>query len=168
VFYEKFSNKVAEQQSAAARAQELSARLDEKEKLLSERTVELSAAQAFLTRVDAVSEKEVVGMIKGLNTLISSISGALDSWDERDPVLGTVFEEPHMEQIRDAFGDLVSEQITARNPVAVSLAVQASLGHFVERVTSGWGGGRAAGTLGEIHEMISNKGESRACAKSRG
>lgn len=127
--------------------------------------MELSAAQAFLTRVDAVSEKEVVGMVRNINTLISSISGALDSWDERDPMLGAVLEELEVKQIRDTFGNLVSEQIMARNQVAVSLAVQASLGYFIERVTSGWGGGRAAGTLGEIHEMISSKGRLRACAK---
>lgn len=130
--------------------------------------MELSAAQAFLTRVDGVSEKEVVGMVRGLNTLISSISGALDSWDERDPVLGAVLEELDVKRVRDAFGNSLSEQITARNSVAVSLAVQASLGYFVERITSGWGSGRAAETLGEIHEMISTKGKSRACAKSRG
>ena len=52
--------------------QALTAWMDEKEKLLENRTTELNAAQAFLTRVDAVSEAEVVATIDSLNTLISS------------------------------------------------------------------------------------------------
>jgi len=44
---------------------------------LSEKTTELNAAQTFLTRADAVSEAEAVGMIENLNTLISSVSGAV-------------------------------------------------------------------------------------------
>ena len=32
-------------------------------------------------------------MVENLNTLVTSISGPLESWDDRDPVIGTVFEE---------------------------------------------------------------------------
>jgi len=123
-----------------------------------ERTTELSAAQAFLTRVDAASEKEVVGMVENLNTIISSISGTLDSWDHREPVPGAFADELDTKQIRDNLGSSLFEQVTARNSVAVNLAIQMSLGYFIERITSGWGGGQAAGTLGEIYDMISTKG----------
>jgi len=58
----------------------------------------------------------------------------------------------------------VLEQIAARNPVAVNLAIQARLGCIIERVTSGWGNGLVAGALGEIYDMISTKGESNVCA----
>ena len=105
-------------------------------------------------------------MVENLNTLITSISGPLESWDDRDPVIGTVFEELDAKKIRDAFGNSISEQIAARNAVAVNLAVQMTLGYFIERVTSGWGGGRSARTLGEIHEMISTKGKLRLCVES--
>jgi len=150
--------KPVEPQSTVARIQELSARLAEKDKLLTERTTELSAAQAFLTRVDAASETEVKGMVDNLNTLISSISGTLDSWDHRDPVPGAFGDELDMKQIRDNLGSSLFEQVTARNSVAVNLAIQMCLGYFIERITSGWGGGQAAGTLGEIYGMISTKG----------
>jgi len=143
-----------------SRVQELTAQLAEKDKLLVERTTELKAAQEFLTRVDTVSETEVVGMVGSLNTLISSVSGALlDSWDHRDPVPEALVNKLEMEQIRGNLGSSVSDQITARNPVAVNLAIQMSLGCFIERITSGWGGGQAAGTLGEIYGMISTKGK---------
>ena len=142
------------------RVQELTARLDEKEKLLKDRTTELNAAQAFLTRVDTVSEAEVVAMVDNLNTLISSTSGALqNAWDEREPIPGTLVDEPDSDQIRDGFGSLMFERIKARDSVAVNLAVQMSLGYFIQRVTSGWGGGQVAGTLGKIYTMISAEGE---------
>ena len=156
--------KLVESRTAVARVQELSARLFEKDKLLSERTAELSAAQAFLTRVDAVSEAEVVGMVENLNTLISSTSGALsDTWDQRAPVPGALIEEPGAGQIRDYFGNLVFEQITLRNPVAVTLAVEMHLVQSVERVISGWGGGDGAGTMGERYGRIFTEGKLDAC-----
>ena len=156
--------KLAESRTTVAHVQELSARLSEKDKLLSERTAELSAAQVFLTRVDAVSEAEVVGMVENLNTLISSASGALsDTWDQRTPVPGALIEEPGAGQIRDYFGSLVFEQVTLRNPVAVTLAVEMYLVQYVERVTSGWGGGDAAGAMGEIYGKISAEGKLDAC-----
>ena len=133
--------------------------MSEKDKLLSERTAELSAARAFLTKVDTASEAEVVGMVENLNTLISSVSGALSAtWDQRELVPGTLVEELDSKQIRDDLGDLISGEVAARNSVAVALAVEMYLARFVERVTSGWGGGAAAGTLGEIYGMISVKG----------
>jgi len=143
----------------AVHIEELSAQLAKRDKLLGERTTELKAAQAFLTRVDAISEAEVMGMVDNLNALISSVPGALDSWDHRDPVPEAVVDELDMKKIRDNLGNPVFEQITARDPVAVNLAIQMSLGHFIERVTSGWGGGQVAGALGEIYGMISTKGK---------
>ena len=131
------------------------------DKLLSERTAELSAAQAFLTRADAVSEAEVVGMIENLNTLINSASAAISvTWDDqRDHVPGMLSEEFDMKQICDNFGSSMVEQIAAKNSVAVNLAIQTCLGYFIELVTSGWGGGQAAGTLADIHTTISTKGK---------
>ena len=120
--------------------------------------MELNAAQAFLTRVDAVSETEVVGMIESLNTLISSISGALDSWDHLD-LPGSLGDELDVNQIRQNLGSSVFDQITIRNSVAVNLAIQMSLGYFIERITTGWGAGEVAGTLGEVYDMISTKGK---------
>ena len=117
--------------------------------------MELNAAQKFLTKVDTVSETEVVEMVEKLNTFISTITSALDSWDHREPVPGTLPEEFDMGQIRDTIGSSMLGQIAARNPVAVNLAVQMTLGHFIERVTSSWGGEQAAGTLAEIYETIS-------------
>lgn len=143
-----------------AQAGELTARVSTLDRLLSERTAELRAAQAFLTRVDAVSEAELVGMVDGLNSLISSASGALsDTWDQRDPVPGIRIEEIDSGQIRNDFCDLVLGQVAARNPVAVNLAIQMCLGNFVVQVTSGWGGGQVASTLSDIYGMISTKGE---------
>jgi hypothetical protein len=135
--------------------------LDEKDKLLVERTAELTAAQAFLTRVDAFSEAEVVGMVENLNALVNSASGAIsDAWDQRGPVPGTLVEtSSDLKQIRDYFGNPMVEQIAARNPVAVTLAIETYLVNFVRRVTSGWGGGDVAEALGEIYEMISTKGK---------
>jgi hypothetical protein len=161
--------KLAESRTAAERARMLSARLSELDQLLSERTVELNAAQAFLTRSDAVSEAEVVGMIENLNTLITSVSGVLSAtWDQREPMAGSLFEEPGVERIRDYFGESMVEQIGTRNPVAVNLAVQTYLGHFIEQVTSGWGGGHATEMLAEIYGMISTKGKLNACARPQG
>ena len=139
--------------------QELSTQLAEKDKLLRERTTELKAAQEFLTRVDAISEAEVMGMVDNLNALISSVSGVLDSWDHRDPVPEALVDELDIKQIRDNLGNPVFEQIVARNSVAVNLAIQMILGCFIERVTSGWGSGQASATLGEIYGMISTKGK---------
>ena len=85
--------------------------------------MELNAAQAFLTKLGAISETEVVGMLESLNTLISSTSGAVDSWDHGDPVPGTLGEELDMSQSRDSFGSSMFEQITTRNPVAINLAI---------------------------------------------
>ena len=134
------------------------------DKLLSDRTTELNAAQAFLTRVDAVSEAEVVGMVENLNTLISSASGALtDTWDQRESAPGTFVEGPGLQEIRDYFGSSMFAQITTRNSVAVNLAVNMYLVQFVERVISGWGSGEGVGTLGEIYEMISRQG--KLCAR---
>ena len=152
--------KLNELRTVLTHTQELSTRLSEKDRLLSDRTTELSAAQAFLTRVDAVSEAEVVGMVENLNTLISSASSALSAtWDQREPVPGTLVNEPDLQLIRDYFGDSMFEEVAARNPVAVTLAVEMYLVQFVEQVTSGWGGGAVAGVLGEIYRMISTKGE---------
>jgi hypothetical protein len=146
------------------RVQELSVLLAEKEKLLGERTTELKAAQAFLTKVDAVSEAEVVGMVDNINTLICSASGALsDTWDQREPIPGTLVEDSDMEQIRKDFGDLMAKQIAARDSVTVNLAIQMYLGQFIERTTSGWGSGQAAGILAKIYEMISGKGKLDVC-----
>lgn len=153
-----FNTKLAELRAADARAKELSKVLTETKKLLDERTTELSAAQVFLTKVDDVSESEVVGMINNLNTLICSASGALsDTWDQREPIPGTLNDE--LEQIRQLFGDSMADQIAARNPVAVNLAVQMHLGQFIERITSGWGGGPAETNLAKIYGMISTKGK---------
>ena len=91
----------------------------EKEKLLAERTMELNAAQAFLISVDTISEPEVVGMIESLNTLISSISGALDSWDHLN-LPGSFGDELDINQIRQNLGSSVFDQITIRNSVAVN------------------------------------------------
>ena len=158
--------KLAESRTAAERARALSARLSELDQLLSERTAELNAAQAFLTRSDAVSEAEVVGVIENLNTLISSTSGVLSTtWDQREPMAGSLFEEPCIERIRDYFGESMVEQVATRNPVAVNLAVQTYLGHFIEQVTSGWGGGQTTETLAEIYGIISTKGKLSACVQ---
>lgn len=156
--------KLVELRGADTRAQQLSTRLVETEKLLNERTTELSAAQVFLTKVDAVSEAEVVGMIDNLNTLICSASGALsDTWDQREPIPGTLTDESDVEQIRQDFGDLMAEQIAARNTVAVNLAIQMHLGQFIEQITSGWGDGPAAGNLAEIYGVISTQGKQGTC-----
>jgi len=152
--------KLNELRTTLTHTQELSTRLSEKDRLLSERTMELSAARAFLTRVDAVSEAEVVGMVENLNALISSASSALAAtWDQQEPVPGTLVDEPSFKRVRDYFGNLMFEEIAARNSVAVTLAFEVYLVQFVEQVTSGWGGGVAAGVLGEIYEMISAEGE---------
>ena len=99
-------------------------------------------------------------MVDNLNTLICSVSGALsDTWDQREPIPGTLVEESHLEQIRNAFGNLIIERIAARDPVAVNLAVQMCLSWFIERITSGWGSGAAAGNLSEIYGMIATKGK---------
>ena len=156
----KFLTKLAESRTADARVQELSTQLAEKDKLLSERTAELSAAQAFLTKVDAVSEAEVVRLIENLNTLISSASGSIsDALDQQTPVPGALTEEPDLGRIRDYFGNLMFEQVAMRNSVAVTLAVEMYLVKFVEVVTSGWGDGGATGTLGEIYERIFTEGK---------
>lgn len=151
------------------RVQELSTRLAEKEKLLKERTTELNAAQAFLTKVDAVSEAEVVGMVDNLNTLICSASGSLsDAWDQREPIPGTLVDESDMEQVRNDFGTLIFQQIEARDSVAVNLAIQMYLCRFIERTTASWGSGQVAGTLGDIYGMISTKGELHPCVLPQG
>jgi hypothetical protein len=138
--------------------------LAEREKLLNERTTELNAAQVFLTKVDAVSEAEVVGMVDNINTLICSASGALsDTWDQQDPIPGALVEESHLEQIRSEFGTLIVEQIGARDSVAVNLAIQIYLSRFIERITSSWGSGEAAANLADIYGMISTKGKLNAC-----
>jgi len=125
-----------------------------------ERMAGLNVLQAFPTKADVVSKAEVMGMVENLNTLISSASGALsDTWDSREPIPGTLVEVPGSKQIRDYFGNSMFEQIDARNPVVVTLAIQMCLGYFIERVTSGWGGGEVAVGLGEIYGMISAKGK---------
>ena len=155
-----FPIKLVQLQGADEHARELAVRLAEREKLLTERTTELNAAQAFLTKVDAVSEAEVVGMVDNLNTLICSASGALsDTWDSREPIPGTLVEDSDMEQIRVKFGDLVARQIGARDTVAVNLAIQMQLSKFIEGITSGWGSGQAAGSLAKIYGVISTKGK---------
>lgn len=122
--------------------------------------MELSAAEAFLIKVDGISVAEVVDRVKYLNTLICSASGALsDVWDQREPVPGTLAEEPDLKETRDNFGNSMFEQITARNELAVTLTVETYLSQFIERVTSGWGSGEVAETLGQIYGMISVKGE---------
>ena len=147
-------------ENSMVQAGELTARVSAMDELLSERTAELRAAQAFLTRVDAVSETELVGMVDGLNSLISSASGALsEAWDQRDPVLGMRIEEIDSGPVHDNICDLVRAQVAARNHVAVNLAVQMYLGNFVVRVASDWGGGQVASTLSEIYGVISTKGE---------
>ena len=152
--------KLAESQKAVAEAQELSAQLFKTERELSQRIAELAAAQAFLTKVDAVSEAEVVSMVENLNTLISSASGTLsDTWDQREPVSEIRVEGPGLGQIRHYFSDLMLEQIAARNSVAVTLAVEMYLVQFIKQVTSGWGTGHVAETLGEIYGRISTEGE---------
>lgn len=155
--------KLSESLPAVAHARELSARLSATDKLLLERTIELRAAQAFLTRTDDISEAELVGMIESLNTLISSVSGALSDWDQRDPAPEILVREAGLEQIRHDFGNSTLEQIAARNRVAVTLAIQMHLGYFVERVTSGWGDGQAAEILSEIYGMISTRGRLDKC-----
>ena len=86
--------KLAESLAAVAHTRELSARLSTVDKLLLERTTELNAAQAFLTKVDAVSEAELVSMVDNLNNLISSASGTLsNAWDQKGPVPGVGVEE---------------------------------------------------------------------------
>ena len=158
--FAKFLTKLTESRTADARVQELTTHFSEKYKLLSERTAELIAVQAFLTKVDAVSEAEVVRLIENMNTLISSASGALsDALDQQTPVPGALTEEPSLGRIRGYFGNLMFEQIAIRNSVAVTLAVEMYLVKFVEGVTSGWGGGGAAGTLGEIYERLFTKGK---------
>lgn len=131
---------------------------------MNERTTELSAAQVFLTKVDAVSEADVVGMVENLNTLITSASGAIsDVWDQREPIPGTLTEESDLEQVRNVFGDLITRQIAARDPVAVNLAVQMHLSQFVKQITSGWGSGQAAGILAEVYGKISTNGKLEVC-----
>ena len=99
-------------------------------------------------------------MIDNLNTLICSVSGALsDTWDQREPIPGTFPDESDMEQIRNRFGNLITEQIAARNSVAVNLTVQMRLGLFIEQIASGWGGGPAERDLADIYAMISTKGK---------
>ena len=88
-----------------------------------------------------------MGMVDNLNALISSVSGVLDSWDHRDPVPETLVDELDIKQIHDNLGNPVFEQIVARNSVAINLAIQMSLGYFIERVTSCWGSGQASGEI---------------------
>jgi hypothetical protein len=153
-----FHTQLTELRAAEKRAEELSTRLADTEKLLTDRTTELSAAQVFLTKVDDVSEAEVVGMIDNLNTLIVSASGALsDAWDQREPIPGTLVDESDLEQLRNDFGILMAEQIAARNTVAVNLAAQMHLCRFIARITSGWG--PAGGNIATIYGMISTKGK---------
>jgi hypothetical protein len=156
--------KVAESLAAVAQARELSARLSAMDRLLLERTTELKAAQAFLTKADDVSEAELVGMVENLNCLISSASGALlVALDQEDLVLGTRVEDPDLKQANENLGSSTLGQVAVRNPTVITLAVQRHCCNFIERVTSGWGGGQAAWTLNEIYGMISTKGELRAC-----
>ena len=71
--------KAVESLTVVAHTWELSTQLSVMDRLLLERMTELQAVQAFLTRVDAVSEAELVGMVDNLNSLISSASGAISN-----------------------------------------------------------------------------------------
>ena len=156
--------KAVESLTVVAHTWELSTQLSVMDRLLLERMTELQAVQAFLTRVDAVLEAELVGMVDNLNSLISSASGAIsNTWAQNDPVPGMRIEDPDLKEICDNLGSLMVEQIAARNYIAVTVAIQMHLCGFIEEVTSGWGGGEVAWTLREIYGMISSKGEVRVC-----
>ena len=101
---------------------------------------------------------EVVGIIKSLNTLTSSISGTLDSWDHLD-LPGSLSKELDINKICHNLSSSVFKQITTGNPAAVNLVIQMSLVYFIKWITIGWGVGEEAGTFGEVYNMISSKGK---------
>ena len=143
-----------------ARTRSMQERLKKTEELLQARTAELSQAQNFLSKVDHLSEMEVLGIVQSLNENIFQLTASLtDAWERLRPSQATgrievdLTSQPHH--------SVLVKLARKRDLTGLTYLLQSYLCYQAVEMTSSWVRNRKPGELGSVYQHLSASGEHR-------
>ena len=135
-------------------------RLEKTEELLQARTAELSEAQTFLSKVDRLSEMEVLDIVKSLNENIFQLATSLaDAWEKLEPSQATgpievdLTSQPHH--------SVLVQLARERDSAGSTYLLQSHLCYQAVNMTSSWVHNQEPGGLGTVYQYLSASGEHR-------
>ena len=139
-------------------------RFKEREELLEMRSVELTAAQEFLSTTDRLSEAEVLNIVGDLNENIYQVAVNLsEKWEKLEPpqTTGTTGIDPASRPP----ASILVQRVRNRDPRGLTFLLQSYLCSQTAEMTSGWGHHRE---LESVYQQLSVSSEHRmVCPRQR-
>ena len=134
--------------------------LNQTKELLQARTAELTEAQAFLSKVDRLSEMEVLGIVRDLNENILQLAASLTAaWERLRPPQAT---GPIKVDLTSQPCHSVLVQLARRwDLTGLTFLLQSRLCYQAVEMTSSWVRDQELGRLGSIYQHLSASGEHR-------
>jgi len=147
-------------EAQARQARSMQERFKKTEELLQARTAELSEAQTFLSKVDRLSEMEVLGIVKSLNENILQLATSLaEAWEKLRPSQATgPIEVDLTSQPRHS---VLVQLARKRDHMGLTFLLQSRLCYQAVEMTSSWVRDQELGRLGSIYQHLSASGEHR-------
>ena len=147
-------------EAQAQQARSMQEQLKKTEELLQARTAELSEAQTFLSKVDHLSDMEVLDIVKSLNEKIFQLATSLtDAWERSRPPQATgpievdMTSQPHH--------SVLVQLARGRDTMGLTCLLQSHLCYQAVNMTSSWVHNREPGGLGTVYQHLSASGEHR-------
>lgn len=108
----------------------------QKTELLDARSLELTAAQAFLSKADTVSEADALQLVNDLNAEIVQIAAILTDQLESLPTCAVRPEIAH--EVKAFYGKAFTLGLIGRKPETIQVALQFALAHLFEWMSATW------------------------------
>jgi len=147
-----------EMEAQAREAPSMQEQLKQVKELLEARTAELSGAQTFLSKVDRLSEMEVLGIVRDLNENIFQLAvGLTDAWGklESSQATGRI----KLDLTSKARAPVLVQLARGRDPTGLTFLVQSSLCHQAVDMTSSWAHNPKLSMLKSVYQRLSASGE---------
>lgn len=141
-------------------------RLKQTEELLATRSAELTGAQAFLSTTDALSEAEVLGIVRDLNENIYQAAVKLtEEWEALESPEG--ISSLDVDPVSQSHVPTLVQLVRNRNPMGLTFLLQSCLCSLVVDMTSSWGYHPELAALDSVYQRISASGKSHIVCTGR-
>lgn len=108
----------------------------QKTELLDARSLELTAAQAFLSKADTISEADVLEIVNDLNAQILQIAASLtDDWEGH---CCHAIRPEIVHQVESMYGTIFALELGRRNPEMLQMAFQFAALQVFQRISAIW------------------------------
>ena len=146
------------EETQARKTRAMQTQLKQTEELLEARSAELSAAQAFLSTADHLSEMEVLSIVRDLNENIYQVAvGLVEEWEKLDPSQTTTRMDVDPTSRPDV--PTLVRLTRGRDATGLTFLLQTWLCFLAADMTSNWGRHQESATLRSIYKRLAASGE---------